>query len=28
VGAYIIASNLKQLQVEEFKKLFGIVKSK
>ena len=26
--AYIIASNIKQLSVEEFKKLFGVVKSK
>ena len=26
--AYIIASNIKQLSVEEFKKLFGIAKSK
>ena len=26
--AYIIASQIKQLSVEEFKKLFGVVKSK
>lgn len=26
--AYIIASHIKQLPVEEFKKLFGVVKSK
>ena len=26
--AYIIASHIKQLPVEEFKKLFGIAKSK
>ena len=26
--AYIIASNIKQLSVEEFKKLFGVVKNK
>ena len=26
--AYIIASNIKQLSVEEFKKLFGVAKNK
>jgi len=26
--AYVIASQIKQLSVEEFKKLFGVVKSK